>query len=105
MNPLGRRVPPDVLEQHGDRQHRGGGVGLPLAGDIGGRPVHRLEHRRVDMRYVEVAAGGETDTAGDCGGKVGNDVAEKIVRDDDVVASRVSDHVDGRCVDVVVGHG
>jgi hypothetical protein len=47
---------PEVREQHRDRRQDGrGGVGLALAGDVGGRAVHRLEHRRGRAGRVDVA--------------------------------------------------
>ena len=100
----GRRVRlAEVLEQHRHRQHRRRRVGLALAGDVGRRAVHRLEHRRVGAAHVEVAARGEADAAGDRGRQVGDDVAEQVVGDDHVVAAGVGDQVDRRRVDVVVG--
>ena len=52
---------------------------------------------------VEVAAGGQPDAAGHRGGDVGDDVAEEVVGDDDVVAARVGDEEHRGGVDVLVG--
>ena len=85
-----------------DRQHRGRGIGDALAGDVGRRAVHRLEHARVGPGNVEIAAGGQPDAAGDRRAEVGEDVAEKVVGDDDVEALRGGDEVHRRRVDVAV---
>ena len=92
-------------EQHRDRQHGRRRVGLALAGDVGRRTVHRLEHRGGAAVGVDVAGRREPDTTGDGGGEVGDDVAEQIVGDDDVEPGRVLHQVDHRCIDmgVVVG--
>src|SRR5262245_63906544 len=94
-----------MLEQHGGGQDRGGGVRLALAGDVGGRTVHRLEHARRRAVGVDVAAGGQPDAAGDRGGEVGDDVAEQVVGDDDVEPARVGGQEDRRRVDVQVVDG
>ena len=65
-------------------------VGDALARDVVGRAVHRLEQRRAGARRVQVRRRGEADAAGDCTGKVGEDVAEEIVGDDHVVPLRSS---------------
>src|SRR5581483_990957 len=80
--------------QQSHRQNGGGGVGDPLAGDVGGAAVHRLEHARVAPADVQVAAGGKSDTTGDGGGHVGDDLIEP---------ARVGHHVDRGGVDVLVG--
>ena len=55
-------------------------------------------------RGVDISAGGQADTAADRGSQVGDDVAEQVVGDDDVEAPGVGDQVDGRGVNVLVGH-
>ena len=82
-----------------DRRRR---VGLLLAGDVGRRAVHRLEHARRGAVGVDVAAGRQADAAGDGGGEVGDDVAEQVVGDDHVEARRVGGHEDRGGVDVQV---
>src|SRR5699024_5769168 len=82
----------------------GGRAGEVLARDVGGRAVHRLEHRRVGAGGVDVAAGRQADAAGDRGRQVGDDVAEQVVGDDHVEAARIGHQVHHRGVDVhVVG--
>ena len=51
---------------------------------------------------VEVRRGRPPDAAGHRAGEVGEDVAEQVVGDDDVVATGVRDEMDARRVDVVV---
>ena len=83
-------------------QDRGGGVGDALSGDVRGRAVDGLEHGRCGASGIDVAAGSQADAAGDGAGEVGDDVAEEVVRDDDVEPCRIHGHVDGRGVDVHV---
>ena len=45
----------EVVEHQRRRPHRADRIGDPLAGDVGGRAVHGLEHRRVLALGVEVA--------------------------------------------------
>ena len=66
--------------------------------------MDRLEQRRPGARRVEVGRRGSPDPAGDRATEVGDDVAEHVVGDDHVVATRVLHEVDARGVDVVV-HG
>src|SRR3954451_21726361 len=68
----------EVVEQHGDREHRGGGVGLALAGDVRRAAVHRLEHARCGAVRVDVAAGGKADSTGYGRRQVGEDVTEHV---------------------------
>ncbi len=66
--------------------------------------MHRLEHRRVGPGRVDIPTGRQADTATYRRGQIGDDVAEQVVGDDHVEATRVGDHVDGGGVDVLVGH-
>ena len=69
---------------------------------MSGGTVHRLEHARESAVGVDVARGREADAAADRAGQVREDVAEEVVRDDDVESSRIRDEEDGRGVDVEV---
>ena len=62
-----------------------------------------LEHRGAGAGGVEVGGGGAADPAGDCAAEVGEDVAEEVVGDYHVVATRILYEMDARRVDVVVG--
>src|SRR6478736_1527061 len=94
LHPLGLGGPPEVGQQHPDRQDRRGGVGLALPGDVRRRAVHRLEHARMAALGVDVAAGREPDAARDRRGDVGDDVAEQVVGDDHVEATGVGGEED-----------
>ena len=93
---------PEVVEQQRRGQDRCRRVGLLLAGDVGSRAVHGLEHARGGAVRVDVARGSEADAAGDGGGEVGDDVAEQVVRDDHVEPRRVGGQEDHRRVHVDV---
>ena len=85
----GRRVIlADVREQQRHRHDRGGGIGDTLPRDVGRTAVHRLEHRRIRPRRIDVAAGRQPDAAADRRGQIGDDVAEQVVGDDDVEPAR-----------------
>ena len=64
---IGRcRVLAEEVEHHGGRQDRGDRVGLPLTGDVGGRAVDGLEHRRAGaggLRLPQAASPMPPDTA------------------------------------------
>ena len=91
-----------MLEHQRGRADGGQRVGRAGAGDVVGGAVHRLEQRRAGAGRVQVGRGGEADPAGDGAGEVGEDVAEEVVGDDDVVARGPLDQVDAGRVDVVV---
>ena len=93
---------PEVVEQECDGEDRGGGVGDALPGDVGCRAVDRLEHAGESAVGVDVARGRQADAAADRAGQVGEDVAEEVVRDDDIESSRIRDEEDRRGVDVQV---
>src|SRR5699024_9910767 len=100
----GRLDVAQMVQQQGDREHRGGGIGEVPAGDVRSGAVHRLEHRGEGPGGVDVPARGQPDAAADGRGEVGDDVAEEVVRDDHVEAGRVLDQVDHHRVDVRVVH-
>src|SRR5699024_9678232 len=101
----GRLGDPQVFQHDGGRQHRGGGVGLALAGDVGCGAVYRLEHARERTVGVDVAAGGQSAPPGDGGTDVGDDVTEQVVGDHHVEAGGLIDQEHRRGVDVSVVHG
>ena len=101
-DPLGRVALTQVLEHEGGGVDGGQRVGDPLARDVVGRAVHRLEQRRPGAGRVQVGRGGEADAPADRAGQVGQDVAEEVVGHDDVVAARLLHQVDAGGVDVVV---
>ena len=94
----------DVGKQQRHRHDRGGRIRDPLAGDVRRAAVYRFEHRRVGPGRVDISAGGQPDSAADRGGQVRDDVAEQVVGDDDVEAAGIGDEMDGRGVDVLIGH-
>src|SRR5271155_2576029 len=89
-------------------EHERGGVdggqrvGDALARNVVGGTVHGLEEGGAGTRRVEVGRGREADAAGDGAGEVGEDVAEVVVGDDDVVALRLLHQVDAGGIDMVV---
>src|SRR5579862_1848596 len=62
-----------------------------------------LEHAGASR--MNVAAGSHAEASLESGGKVGNDVAEHIVGDDDVELTRIADHLHAERVDVHVLRG
>ena len=102
---VGRVALAEVVEHEGRRQDGGDRVGLVLPGDVGRRAVDGLEHRRAGAGGVQVAARGEPDPPGYRAAEVGEDVAEEVVGDDDVVLLGRLHEVDAGGVDVVVGGG
>src|SRR5262245_6180575 len=92
----------EVLEQHGAGPDLGDRVGDPLPRDVRRRAVHGLEHRRVLLLRVDVAARRDPDRPRDGGAEVGEDVPEEVGRDHYVEPVRVLDEVGGEDVDVVL---
>src|SRR6266540_5088834 len=77
------RVRTVTKQQRHRPQHRSG-VRDPLAGEIGRRSMDRLEHSRPVV--AEAGRGGETEPARGSGCDVGEDVAERVLRQEDVEA-------------------
>ena len=92
-----------VLEHHRAGPDLGDRIRDALAGDVGCRAVNRLEHRRILLLGIDVAARRQPDRAGDGRAEVGKDVPEEIRADDDVEPVRVLHEVGGQDVDVVLG--
>src|SRR5258706_12528991 len=65
----------EVLEHHRARPDLSDGVRDVLSGDVGGRAVHRLEHRRELALGVDVARGRDADRSGAGGAEGREDVA------------------------------
>ena len=92
----------EVVEHHRARPDLPDRVGDPLPRDVGGGPVHGLEHRRVLPLRVEVRGGGDADRARDGGAEIGQDVAEQVAPHDHVEPVRMEDEVRGEDVHVVL---
>src|SRR6267154_209510 len=75
---LARVLLAQVLEHHRAGPDLSDGVRDVLSGDVGGRAVHRLEHRREFALGVDVARGRDADRAGAGGAEIREDVAEEI---------------------------
>jgi hypothetical protein len=73
-------------------QHLAGGpeggdrIGNPLAGDIEGRSMDRLEHRRETPLRVDIGRWRDTKAARQRAGKVREDIGMKIRRNDGIKA-------------------
>src|SRR5262245_58969831 len=63
----------EMLEHHRARPDLADRVGDALAGDVGRRAVHRLEHRRELALRIDVARRRDADGAGAGGAEVGED--------------------------------
>jgi hypothetical protein len=88
-----------MLEQQHARPEGADRVGQPLAHDVERRAVDRLEHARVAPLGIDVAGGRDTEAAGQCGRKVGEDVGMQVGRHHRVDAGRPVDHARGHRVD------
>ncbi len=102
LDAVGRGLVPEVRQQHRDRQHGRGRVGLALPCDVGRGAVDRLEHAGVGPARVDVAAGCQADAAGDRRTDVGEDVSEQVVGDHDVEPLGLGQEEHGRSVHVAV---
>ena len=95
----GRLLLAEVLEHLGARPDRADRVRDALAGDVGRRSVHGLEHRRELPLGVQVARRRDADRARHRGGEVAEDVAEQVGGDDHVEAPGVEHDHRGERVD------
>ena len=66
--------------------------------------MNRLEHGRIRAGRVDIPRCSQPDTTGDGPRQVRDNVAEKVIRHDDIKARRVSDHINCRRVDVAIIH-
>src|SRR4029450_7335776 len=60
-----------VIQQQRDRENRRGRISDALAGDVGSRTVHWLEHRRKATVWIDIGAGGPGGSARERGGRGG----------------------------------
>ena len=67
--------------------------------------MHWLKHGGILFGGIDVPGGREADAASDGTCKVGQNVTEKVVGDNHVIAAGVRDHVDGGGINMVVVHG
>ncbi len=86
----------EVLQHQAGRQDQRGRVGDALAGDVRRRAVNRLEDGRFS---ADVGAGREAETAHQPGHLVREDVAEHVLRHDDVELIRIHHQLHRRGVD------
>jgi len=96
---------PEVVEHHRDGKDRRSRIGDSPTGDVRRGAVDGLEHGGVTAAGVDVSAGSQADAAGYGGPDVGEDVAEEVVRDDDIEATRLADEEHGSSIDVAVIDG
>ena len=89
-------------EEHCGGADEGGGVGDVLTGDSGGGAVLGLGYGVV---LAGVEGGGQTEAAGEFGRFVGEDIAEHVGGDDDVVDGGVADEEGGHAVDELLLQG
>ena len=92
----------EVSDHQRGRADRGDRVDAVLAGPVGRGAADGLVHRDAALVGVEVAAGGDAEAALARGAEIGDDVAEHVVRDDDVELAGILDHQEADRVDVAV---
>ena len=78
-------------------------IGDAEPNDVGRRAVHRLEHRGVAARRIDVARRCDANAARESGRDVGQDVAEEVRADDHVKALGIEDQQCRQCINVVLG--
>ncbi len=88
-----------VLQQHHHRPERADRVGQPLAHDVEGRAVDRLEHRRITAFGIDVAGRSNAQAAGQRRRQVAQDVGVQVGRHDGVERGRPVDHAGRRRID------
>ena len=93
-------APAEKVEQHSSGKDRAERVRNSLPGDVGGGAVDGLEERGASG--MDVAGGGEAESAGEFGGEVADNVAEEIVGYDDVELAGIANEFHGESVDVEV---
>ena len=64
--------------------------------------MHWFKHRRTRSIGVEIARRGKPNSTGDRSAEIGEDVAEQVVGNDDVVTLRVFNEVDTSSIDMVI---
>ena len=93
----------ELTKAHPEAEHGGDRIRPAHAGDVGGRPVDRLEHRRVRPGGVDVAARRQAEAALHRRTEVGDDVPEQVVGHHHVEPFRAVDEVQAHRVRVHVG--
>ena len=73
-----------MLQHHHRGPERADRIGDALAGDVEGRAVDRLEHRRVAPLRIEIGGRRDAERAGERRGEIGQDVGVQVGRDDRV---------------------
>ena len=91
-------MPGEEIKEHAGGEDRAEGIGNSLPCDVRGGTVDRFEER--SAAGMNVAGGCEAESTGELGGKVGDDVAEKIVGDDDIELAGIADEFHGEGIDV-----
>lgn len=105
FNLLGVVLVAKVAQHHRCGQDSGAWVCDALPCDIWGRSVYGFEHGRVGPGRVDISGSCQANATSDSAGQIGEDIAEEVVGDDDVVILWAGDHVDHCGIDVVVVHG
>jgi len=100
LEELGFGLPAEEFEHHAGGKDRAERVGDALSGDVGRGTVDGLEER--GLAGVNVGGRCEAEAAGELRGEVRDDVAEKVVGDDDVELAGIADKFHGEGVDVEV---
>ena len=90
----------EVVEHQARRKQNGGRVGQPLPRDVGGGPVHGLEHSR---GYADVARGGETEPAHQPRYLIRENVSEHVLHNEHVETVGIQNqHHSGRINDAIL---
>ena len=89
----------EMLEHLRGGPERGDRVGDALAGDVEGRAVDRLEHRREAALGIDIGGRRDAEAAGQRAGEIGQDVGVQVRRDDRVEALRLQHHAHRHGVD------
>ena len=87
-----------MIQHHRRRQDCAEWISDILSGDRWSRAVYRLEHRRLPR--MNVPAGRHSQSALDACSKIGDDVAEHIIRDNNVELPRVAHHLHAQGVHI-----
>ena len=101
-NTVGGGLVTFVFEQHRGGADRRDRVDLVQTGELRRGAADRLEHARPAGVRAEVRARRDAETALEDTRQVGDDVAEHIRRNDNVVIFRAVDHINAARVDVMV---
>ena len=97
LDALRRVALADVFQQQGRRADQGDRVGQPLAGDVRGTAVDRLEN---GTARADVGPGHQPQAAHQAGTEVADHVAEQVLHDQHVEACRVEGQLQAQRIDV-----